>query len=88
MIESRCGLLCSACPYREQTGCTGCVSIQKPFWGERCPVKSCAEDKKYAHCGQCEAFPCRLLNQFAYDETQGDGGMRIEQCRHWKGLEK
>ncbi|GFI04920.1 hypothetical protein AALA79_00835 [Lachnospiraceae bacterium 64-25] len=37
MIESRCGILCSECFYREQVGCKGCVNVQKPFWGESCP---------------------------------------------------
>ncbi len=83
MIESRCGLLCSECSYKEQVHCEGCVTIAKPFWGESCPVKSCCEEKGYAHCGQCTSFPCDVLNQFAYDEAQGDGGKRIEQCRFW-----
>ncbi len=83
MIESRCGILCSECTYREQMGCKGCVQIDKPFWGDCCPVKSSCEAKKHAHCGQCGAFPCDLLKQFAYDEKQGDGGKRIEQCRCW-----
>lgn len=85
MISSRCGLLCEECSYREQMGCTGCVAIEKPFWGERCAVKSCCETKKYVHCGQCESFPCETLKQFAYDKTQGDGGMRIAQCSRWSG---
>ena len=85
MIESRCGILCGQCQYREQMGCPGCVNIDKPFWADACPVKACTEGKTHAHCGQCQNFPCQLLNQFAYDETQGDGGKRIEQCRLWKG---
>lgn len=83
MVESRCGLMCSACAYREQVGCAGCVNIEKPFWGEVCPVKACCEERGHEHCGQCAAFPCALLNQFAYDEEQGDGGERIACCRHW-----
>ena len=84
MIESRCGILCGQCAYREQMGCGGCVQIQKPFWGESCPVKSCCEENPKEHCGQCESFPCGLLKQFAYDEKQGDGGKRIEQCAKWR----
>ena len=84
-IESRCGLLCSECAYREQMNCTGCVQIQKPFWGESCPVKSCCETKAHGHCGQCEKFPCELLHGFAYDEKQGDNGKRIENCKNWNG---
>lgn len=83
MIESRCVLLCSACEYREQMGCQGCVKMEKPFWGEQCPVKSCCESKNMEHCGQCSDFPCQMLTQFSYDKEQGDDGRRIEQCRCW-----
>lgn len=83
MIESRCGLLCSACEYREQMGCQGCVNIEKPFWGEQCPVKSCCESKNLGHCGQCGDFPCQMLTQFSHDKEQGDDGRRIEQCKCW-----
>lgn len=83
MIESRCGLLCSACEYREQMGCQGCVKMEKPFWGEQCPAKSCCESKNMEHCGQCSDFPCQMLTQFSYDKEQGDDGRRIEQCRCW-----
>jgi len=79
MIESRCGILCSECEYREKLKCEGCVHILKPFWGESCPVKACCEDKNLKHCGECDEFPCLLLNQFSYDKEQGDEGKRIEQ---------
>ncbi len=82
MVESRCGILCSACEYREQMGCKGCTNIEKPFWGD-CPVMVCCESKSHTHCGECAEFPCSLLNQFAYDEQQGDNGKRIEQCKIW-----
>ena len=83
MIESRCGILCGECEYREKMNCGGCVHIEKPFWGDSCPVKSCCEGKTLEHCGLCGDFPCDLLNQFAYDKEQGDDGKRIEQCRKW-----
>lgn len=83
MVESRCGLLCSTCPFRESMGCAGCVNIQKPFWGEQCPLKSCCEEKGHDHCGQCSDFVCGQLHTFAYDMEQSDGGARLEQCRRW-----
>lgn len=86
MIESRCGILCSKCEYREQTNCKGCVNIDKPFWGESCPVKTCCENNKVEHCGLCSDFPCELLKKFAFDKEQGDDGKRIEQCKLWKKL--
>lgn len=83
MIESRCGLLCSTCSYRESTGCKGCVNIDKPFWGDSCPVKACCESKTLGHCGQCQSFVCQQLHTFAFDPKQGDNGTRIEQCKVW-----
>ncbi|MFZ5951100.1 MAG: DUF3795 domain-containing protein [Candidatus Rifleibacteriota bacterium] len=86
MIESRCGIVCRNCDYREKMNCGGCVNISKPFWGEKCPVKACCESKNLENCGFCENFPCQLLNKFAYDKEQGDNGKRIEQCRLWAQL--
>ena len=83
MIESRCGLICCKCEYREKMNCKGCIAITKPFWGDVCPVKTCCEEKKQEHCGLCPDFPCDLLTQFSYDKEQGDNGKRIEQCRIW-----
>lgn len=84
MTESRCGILCSECSYREQMDCKGCMHIAKPFWGDVCTVKSCCEEKEQEHCGKCDKFPCDMLKQFAYDEKQGDNGKRIKQCEKWK----
>ncbi len=83
MVESRCGLLCSECKYRDEVNCQGCLRIDRPFWGESCPIKSCCETNGYEHCGLCKEFPCNLLKQFAYDEKQGDDGKRIIQCQKW-----
>ena len=81
--ESRCGLLCSQCSFRESMGCKGCVQIDKPFWGESCSVKGCCEGRLLPHCGMCGSFPCRTLEGFAYDPQQGDSGARLEQCMAW-----
>ena len=83
MIESRCGLLCTDCDYRDEMDCRGCTNIDKPFWGEACPVKHCCESKRLEHCGLCQEFPCELLTAFSYDDEQGDDGRRIEQCARW-----
>lgn len=83
MIESRCGILCSECEYKKQVNCKGCINIEKPFWDDSCPIKSCCESNDKEHCGQCNQFPCELLKTFAYDKEQGDDGKRIEQCKIW-----
>ncbi|MBL8025250.1 MAG: DUF3795 domain-containing protein [Fibrobacteres bacterium] len=71
MIESRCGILCSECDYREKMDCKGCVNISKPFWGDACPVKNCCENRKLISCGNCSEFPCELLNSYSYDKEHG-----------------
>lgn len=85
-IQSRCGLLCSACSFHtshEGGICAGCLHIDKPFWGDSCPVKSCCEAKEHTHCGECDGFACDTLTAFAYDKEQGDDGERIRRCRRW-----
>lgn len=83
MIESRCGSLCSECEYKDQMNCKGCINIDKPFWDSSCPIKSCCENKGHEHCGVCAKFPCAQLTEFAHDESLGDDGKRIEQCKMW-----
>ena len=34
--------ICDECEYREKAGFNGCMNIEKPFWGEKCPVKNWA----------------------------------------------
>ena len=88
MVESRCGILCGECEYKEKMSCAGCIYIEKPFWGDSCPVKDCCEGRGHNHCGQCSEFPCELLNEFAFDKEQGDNGKRIETCRMWRSNEQ
>ncbi|HPF82620.1 MAG TPA: DUF3795 domain-containing protein [Bacilli bacterium] len=84
MIESRCGICCSTCEFKDR--CNGCTKINKPFWADSCPVKKCCEDKNIKCCGECNDFPCELLKAFAYDKEQGDNGLRIETCKKWCNL--
>lgn len=83
-MESRCGILCSQCEYKDRMNCLGCINIAHPFWNDVCPIKQCVEEKQLSHCGECEQFPCALAKQFAYDEKQGDQGKRLCQCQRWK----
>lgn len=40
-IESRCGIECSLCEFKDTMNCKGCTNIDKPFHG-KCAVKKCA----------------------------------------------
>ena len=82
MIESRCGLRCSDCNFRESMGCKGCVNMDKPFWADSCPVKSCCEKKGLQHCGECDDFVCPLLHTFAYDMEQSDNGAESSNAKN------
>lgn len=82
-IESNCGISCSTCHYKSDGICSGCLNITHPFWGESCPIKSCNEKKGITCCGKCKEFPCDLLKSYAYDEKEGDNGLRIENCKKW-----
>lgn len=82
-VKSRCGIDCSTCHFMKEKICIGCISIEKPFWADNCPIKTCCENKKISCCGNCNEFPCELLQSFAYDKDNGDNGLRIENCRKW-----
>ena len=85
-VQSRCGLLCKWCPYKESHGCGGCVETNgNPFHGE-CPIAVCCQDKGYAHCGECPDIPCDKLRAYSYDDLEhGDNppGSRISVCQAW-----
>ena len=89
MADSRCGLHCTGCEYKQAQGCGGCIETQgHPFYGA-CPVAQCCQDRGLSHCGQCPELPCQLLWDYSYDPVHGDapGGSRIVQCRSWRGME-
>ena len=83
MIESRCGLKCSECEYRESMNCPSYIAMYKSFWGDLCDVKSCCEGRKLNHCGQYSIIPCDTLNKVSYDNKLNDNGKRIKNCRVW-----
>ena len=84
-VQSRCGLLCNDCTYREPCHCGGCIETNgHPFHGE-CPVAQCSISKNIGHCGECPDIPCELLTQYSCDAEHGDTphGARITQCKQW-----
>jgi hypothetical protein len=63
-----CGLYCGGCrSYQENSdvGCKGCRD-EKTLVND-CPTRECAMRKGILHCGECESFPCELLDGFYKD---------------------
>jgi len=86
IVQSRCGLLCNACEYREPCACGGCIeTMGQPFHGA-CPIAICCQEKGYEHCGLCPDLPCQQLYDYSYaDPEHGDNppGLRIERLKCW-----
>ena len=84
--DSRCGLRCTGCGWKDACGCGGCIeTMGHPFHGE-CPIALCCQQKGYTHCGACDIMPCEQLYTYSYlDPEHGDKppGARVEVCRRW-----
>ena len=81
MFDAYCGLKCSECEYREKNNCGGCIATGgKPFYGQ-CELAKCAISRNVRFCGECDDFPCELLQKYSYDKDHGDNGARIEHCK-------
>ena len=88
MIDSRCGLRCTGCSWKELNGCGGCIETNgHPFHGE-CSIAICCQDKGLTHCGECDIIPCDKLYAYScLDPEHGDKpqGARIALCRRKAG---
>lgn len=82
MFESRCGVCCDFCERKATVNCSGCIHMERPFWGGECKVKSCCEKKGLNHCGECQEFPCEMLANMGVDQGF-DPEPKLEQCRIW-----
>ena len=83
VFAARCGIYCGDCEYRVEMHCPGCVGADgSPFWGQ-CSVAACNVGRGLRHCGECDEFPCELLNSFAHDKQRGDDGQRIRNLEAW-----
>ncbi len=50
--------------------CNGCRSANVFVYCQVCPVKSCAQEKNFEGCYQCEAFPCETIDNFPFVEAK------------------
>lgn len=63
---SLCGIYCGGCKnYKVNANCMGCRNEKELL--DDCPTRTCCIAKGHLHCGQCEDFPCSVLNAFYTD---------------------
>lgn len=86
MIDSRCGLHCTGCGFKDSHGCGGCIETKGHPFHDACPIAICCQNKGLTHCGECEMIPCEKLYGYSYlDPEHGDKpqGKRVDVCRRW-----
>ena len=44
--------------------CRGCLSDEVFGFCKVCPIKSCAAERGYESCHQCDDFPCKYIDKF------------------------
>ena len=57
MIDSRCGLHCTTCTYKEPCGCGGCIETNGHRSTEPALWRSAVREKGFYHCGECRNCP-------------------------------
>jgi hypothetical protein len=48
----------------DEIACSGCLSDQRFKYCEVCPIRSCAQEKSYEGCHECDSWPCDLIDNF------------------------
>lgn len=48
----------------EEISCQGCLSDMRFLYCQVCPIRTCAEQKGYQGCHECQDFPCGLIEDF------------------------
>lgn len=84
IIESYCGLQCNNCDAKKSHRCGGCVASNGILYQEKCEIAECAKSRGKRFCGECEQFPCEIIERISHDPEYGDNGTRIERCRAMK----
>ncbi|MBD3253475.1 MAG: DUF3795 domain-containing protein [Candidatus Lokiarchaeota archaeon] len=64
-LVSFCGLYCKACPSYNRGTCLGCRSEKKQQRKSKwtCKIRKCCINKNTDYCGQCDKYPCDIINK-------------------------
>jgi hypothetical protein len=50
----------------DQVRCKGCLSDDRFLYCDACPIRDCCDDKGIEGCHQCDDWPCKYIESFAY----------------------
>ena len=50
----------------EDIKCGGCLSDELFIYCSKCSIRSCAAEKNVTGCHQCDDFPCKHIDDFAF----------------------
>jgi len=80
-FDSYCGLESANCDYIKSQTCGGCIATKGQSFHGVCEIAECANQRNKRFCGECENFPCEILERYSHDKEHGDDGKRIERCK-------
>jgi hypothetical protein len=81
-----CGLYCGGCRsyfQNSDVNCHGC-RVEETLVDD-CPTKICAEKRQLLHCGECDEFPCQMLNDF-YNDGIKHHALALTNIKRIKGI--
>lgn len=86
-IESACGIECSrsGCSHYNNV-CNGCNGHKKTPQDlpNECDIKKCVKNHGFAHCGNCDKFPCTTYENSNNKLTPCTFEKRYNNCLKWK----
>ena len=74
-----CGVDCAVCTDYLNKKCPGCRDSEWPD-GDPCAPIACCRQRGIAFCGQCDEFPCRMMQEF-YEESDSHRAACARMCR-------
>lgn len=86
-IESACGIECSKSGCKHYgNGCNGCngLATDTSIPSGECDIKKCVKKHGYAHCGNCEEFPCNTFMNLKANIDLCTLEIRQANCTRWK----
>ncbi len=77
-----CGMPCALCTRYRTDGASRCPGCSKDgYYTDMCKVHHCCREKRIAHCGLCDVFPCARLEKMGEFSDLRTDNAKIKNCR-------